>query len=426
MKKYLVCVLTVLLSAVLMLSGCHKDKDREKEQDTGSDTAASSNLQSQDVLTENTEEPSEEPSSDVSYAVLKKVTSRVNFRSQPDVNSESFGVLDTGTLVTVLSEGESWDHVSFNGQEGYIANEYLAPSGEQTASQQPVTPPETQPTQPYTPSQDPSSAQGSFSVPLYQDPNNGLLADCGLFSVAGLPNKSIPYGNDWDDKDETGLPNGVHYYESLYSKYYPVYRIKTAEKLLYLTMDEGYEAGYTPVILDILKEKNVKAVFFLTKQFVDSDPELVQRMVNEGHILGNHTCAHPSGGYPLTVDANGIQCFIDDVSKLHKMVYDQFGYTMRLFRFPEGESSELLMAELCNLGYTSVFWSYAHKDYVLTDQPEVGVTLDRCLSHMAPGAVYLLHAVSESNTYALADFIDQARAAGYEFGVFPVDQVSAR
>ena len=276
-----------------------------------------------------------------------------------------------------------------------------------------------------------TTAPAETTVPdttgLWSDPNDGVLTDNGLFPDAlSLSNTSIPYGNDWEDKDETGLANGIHYYESLYGKYYSVYRIKTTEKVIYLTMDEGYEAGYTPKILDILKEKNVKAVFFLTKQFVDSDPELVERMINEGHIIGNHTCAHPSGGYPLYVDENGVQSFIDDVSKLHKMVYDQFGYTMRLFRFPEGESSEMLMAELNNLGYTSVFWSYAHRDYVLDDQPDPAVTLERCLSHLAPGAVYLLHAVSSSNTEALADFIDQARAMGYEFGVFPVSEVSAR
>lgn len=262
--------------------------------------------------------------------------------------------------------------------------------------------------------------------PLWSDPNGGQLSENGRFpNYQALPNNSVPYGNDWDNKDAVGLPTGVHYYESLYGGYHPVYYINTADKVLYITMDEGYEAGYTPRILDILKEKNVHAVFFLTKQFVDSDPALVQRMIDEGHILGNHTCLHPSGGYPNYVAANGVSSFIDDVKQLHKMIYDQFGYSMQLFRFPEGEASEMLMAELDNLGYTSVFWSYAHKDYVLDDQPDPAVTLERCISHMAPGAVYLLHAVSSSNTEALGPFIDQARAAGYTFGDFPAAELSA-
>lgn len=261
----------------------------------------------------------------------------------------------------------------------------------------------------------------------YQDPLNGALKDSGFFSdLDSLSNASIGFGADWDSRDERGIPNGLHWYQAKWGKFYPVYYIDTTEKLLYLTMDEGYEAGYTPRILDVLKEKNVKCVFFITKQFFDSDPELIQRMIDEGHIIGNHTCLHPSGGYPKYVDEHGMQSFVDDVSQLHKLVYDRFGYTMKLFRFPEGESSERLMAKLVNLGYTSVFWSYAHRDWVRTDQPEVSVTLERCLSHMGCGTVYLLHAVSESNTNALADFIDGARAQGYEFGVFPVDQVMER
>ncbi|GEM_PF-298989 len=245
--------------------------------------------------------------------------------------------------------------------------------------------------------------------------------------LSSLSNTSIPYGNEWDKKDaKTNLAEGIFWYENKYGKYHQLYRIKTTQKVIYLTFDEGYEYGYTPMILDTLKEKNVKAVFFITKEFLDGYPQYVERMINEGHVIGNHTCRHPSGGYPLYVDEYGIQSFIDDVSKLHQMVYDQFGYTMKLFRFPEGESSERLMAVLDNYGYTSVFWSYAHRDYVTDDQPSEEVTLDRCLSHLGCGSIYLLHAVSASNTAVLGDFIDQARALGYEFKQIPVDEVSAR
>ena len=265
------------------------------------------------------------------------------------------------------------------------------------------------------------SGPAETSAP-YTDPDHGILKDLGIWPDAGsLPNDSIPYGNDWEDRDQYGIANGIHWYEAKFQKYGAVYRINTTEKIIYLTMDEGYEAGYTPVILDILKEKNVKAVFFITKQFYDSDPDLIRRMIDEGHTLGNHTCAHPSGGYPKYVDSHGLQSFVDDISRLHKLIYDSFGYKMKLFRFPEGESSERLMAVLQNYGYTPVFWSYAHRDFVLDDQPDVQVTLKRCLDHMGSGAVYLLHAVSSSNTAALSDFIDGARAAGWEFGTFPVD-----
>ncbi|MBQ1376759.1 MAG: polysaccharide deacetylase family protein [Lachnospiraceae bacterium] len=352
----------------------------------------------------------------------KRVTEAAKDPKESDVPGTSPAENASGseaseTAETSASSEASSADVQSETSGGTEPSSETAPSGQEDTPEAQTDPvPESTDPQPET---QPSEGQSS-------DPGNGVLVDNGLFDLTGLPNNSVPYGNDWDDKDPVGLPNGVHYYDNVYGKYYPVYYIKTDQKLLYLTMDEGYEAGYTPTILDTLRDKGVHAVFFITKQFYDSDPELVQRMINEGHVIGNHTCRHPSGGYPRYVDEHGLDSFTEDVSTLHKLVYDRFGYTMRLFRFPEGEASELLMAKLNNLGYTSVFWSYAHRDYVTDDQPDPQVTLERCVSHMAPGAVYLLHAVSSSNTAALGAFIDQARAAGFEFGDFPVDQVSAR
>lgn len=231
-----------------------------------------------------------------------------------------------------------------------------------------------------------------------------------------LPNDSIPYGNSATDRDELNVPNGVYYYKKLYSGYGADFIQDTSQKIIYLTMDEGYEAGYTPMILDTLKEKGVKAVFFLTKQFVDSDPELVQRMIDEGHILGNHTCAHPSEGMPsLGADAE-----IADINKLHDMVQDQFGYDLKLFRFPEGTFSEQSLALVHSLGYESVFWSFAYTDYNVNAQKDPAEALQNCMTQLHPGAIYLLHAVSSTNCAILGDFIDGVRAQGYEFGVYPV------
>ena len=402
MKKTIVFVLIagILLS---MVCGCSCSKKKEEETQAETEKESTSFIVTAEEMPVTETETETEPETSVPSTETGTTTSRVNFRTGPGTDYDSYGVLDPGTQVGVAEKTEGWYHVYHDGKEGYISAEYVRmpgdPEPETTAA------PEVPPAAPY-------------------DPNNGVLTDSGRFqNVEGLPNNSIPYGCDWESKDETGLPNGVHYYESLYSQYGGVYRINTAQKLIYLTFDEGYELGYTPAILDTLKEKNVKAVFFITKQFFDSSQDLIQRMIDEGHIIGNHTCRHPSGGYPKYVDANGLQSFIEDISTLHKLVYDRFGYSMRLFRFPEGESSERLMAQLVNFGYASVFWSYAHRDYVTDDQPDPAVTLDRCVSHMAPGALYLLHAVSSSNTAALGAFIDQARAQGYEFGLVPVEEV---
>ena len=406
MKKILIFLLAIIL-LLPVFSGCKCGKDKEDE------TEAVSKTENTVYVVPSAEPvPSTEQKTSEAEPVIEPVppeteaavtTTRVNFRTGPGTDFDSYGVLDPGTVIGVADLDDEWCHVFYDGKEGYIARSYVRMPGDpepETAPQETAAP-----EQPY-------------------DPNNGVLTDTGRFqNIESLPNNSIPYGCDWENKDETGLPNGVHYYEALYSQYGGVYRIQTQEKLIYLTFDEGYELGYTPSILDTLKERNVKAVFFITKQFFDSSPDLVQRMIDEGHIVGNHTCRHPSGGYPKYVDANGLQSFIDDISQLHKLVYDRFGYSMRLFRFPEGESSERLMSQLVNFGYASVFWSYAHLDYDTGNQPDPAVTLDRCLSHMAPGAIYLLHAVSSSNTEALGAFIDQARAQGYDFAQIPVSEV---
>ena len=412
MKKQI--ILLIALSLMLALfAGCKGKSEEKKDTSSGQGRteAASETVPSTEPFTSSSEE------TNAAEPVRQGVTlTGVNFRSEPNTDCEVIEVIGTGITVTVLGEENGFYLCEKDGVRGYLSMDYVRIREGETASSENSGDENT----------DTADAGSTIASSAYSG-NGGVLIDSGLFpDVSALSNKSIPYGNDWEDKDANGLPNGVYYYESLYGKYYPVYRIKTDEKLIYLTFDEGYEAGYTPKILDILKEKNVKAVFFITKQFYDSDPELVKRMIDEGHIIGNHTCRHPSGGYPNYVAENGIDSFIEDVSTLHSLVYESFGYEMRLFRFPEGESSEMLMAELDNLGYTSVFWTYAHRDYVQEDQPEVSVTLNRCLSHLAPGSVYLLHAVSSSNTEALSDFIDQARAMGYDFGEFPVDEVSAR
>jgi delta-lactam-biosynthetic de-N-acetylase len=240
--------------------------------------------------------------------------------------------------------------------------------------------------------------------------------------LSKLDNESVPYGFATADRDDLNRPNGIYYYDSIYKDIgNGVTHIDTDEKIVYLTMDEGYEAGHTPKILDTLKEKGVKAVFFITKQFFDEHPELIQRMIDEGHIIGNHTCAHKAGGMPQM----GAEAQYEDYKWLNDAVYDKFGYQMRLFRYPEGVSSKQSMALLNMMGYKAVFWSFAYRDFVLDDQMDPSEALFQCVDQCHPGAVYLLHAVSSTNTEILGDFIDSVREEGYDFGVFPVETAPA-
>lgn len=238
-------------------------------------------------------------------------------------------------------------------------------------------------------------------------------------ALSKISNDSEEYGfsNKW--RDDLNRPDGLDYYDSLYGKYSAYNHIDTEDKTIYLTMDEGYENGYTPTILDTLKEKNVKVVFFVTEQFYDEHPELIQRMIDEGHIIGNHTCSHPASGMPSL----GLKAEYKDIKKLNDEIYDTFGYQMRLFRFPQGNASKQSCALLQQMGYSSIFWSFAYYDYDPEDQMDPGEALDRCLDYIHPGAIYLLHAISKTNTEILGDFIDGAREKGFEFGEFPVEDL---
>lgn len=181
------------------------------------------------------------------------------------------------------------------------------------------------------------------------------------------------------------------------------------EKKLCLTFDEGYENGYTPQILDTLKEKGVKAVFFVTYDFASQNPDLVKRMIDEGHIVGNHSYRH------YTMDEVSDDVAKEEVSYLHKYVKDKFGYTMSYFRFPKGEFSERSLQIVKDLGYKSVFWSFAYADWDPDNQTEENQAFTHICESTHPGAIFLLHAVSKTNADILGKVIDDVKKQGYTF-----------
>ncbi|MEA4912694.1 MAG: polysaccharide deacetylase family protein [Oscillospiraceae bacterium] len=181
--------------------------------------------------------------------------------------------------------------------------------------------------------------------------------------------------------------------------------------VIYLTFDLGYENGYTEKILDTLREKNVKATFFITMDYAKEAPDIVRRIIDEGHTLGNHTVKHPS--IPTVSDARVRAELMD----LHDYVLDNFGYTMRLFRYPMGEFSEHTLSLINTLGYKSIFWSFAYKDWITDDQPDESYALQRTTDYLADGSIYLLHAVSATNAAIMGDLVDAARSRGFEFGL---------
>jgi len=184
----------------------------------------------------------------------------------------------------------------------------------------------------------------------------------------------------------------------------------TQSKELYLTFDNGYENGYTIQILDVLKLKKVPAAFFVTGHYVKDKPELVKRMASEGHLVGNHSWSHPD---MTTLSAEQIQ---SELNRVKLAVQELTGQkTMHYLRPPRGIFNERVLEVSRQVGYVSVFWSIAYKDWDTKSQRGAQHAYNSVMSQVHPGAVLLLHAVSKDNAEALGRIIDDARKKGYTF-----------
>lgn len=229
------------------------------------------------------------------------------------------------------------------------------------------------------------------------------------YDLTNLSNKKISWY--FTKGKEHAKPTISSDLKEVADKYDAIYLEESDDKVIYLTFDEGYENGYTAQILDTLKEYNVKAVFFITGPYLNKEEALVRRMVEEGHIVGNHTVNHPS--MPEVTDNEKLE---KELLDLDRKFYDLFGVSMKYVRPPKGEFSERTLALSKNLGYTSVFWSFAYKDWETNNQKGTDYAVNTVINGLHPGEVMLLHAVSKDNANALPIIIEKAREMGYEFG----------
>jgi len=185
--------------------------------------------------------------------------------------------------------------------------------------------------------------------------------------------------------------------------------VTTDEKVLYLTFDCGYENGNTAKILDVLHEKEVPAAFFCTTDHFKQAPELITRMIAEGHIVGNHSNTHAAfSGLTRTQMA-------EEVITADNYLRENFGYTAPFFRYPCGSYHESALEAVASLGFANVFWSSSYADWDTNAQKGGQYARDTVLGRLHPGAIILLHSVSADNAAAMADIIDGARAQGYVF-----------
>ncbi len=191
------------------------------------------------------------------------------------------------------------------------------------------------------------------------------------------------------------------------------YVLPNDSKKIYLTFDAGYELGNTAKILDILDHEQVKAAFFITGQFIQTEPDLVKRMQTSGHLVCNHTWNHPDLA-SLSQDK-----FNKEIESLAQKYFELTGSQMAHYlRPPMGDYSSASLKWANDIGYSTVFWSIAFEDWDPNKQPGADYSHKHVLDNIHPGAVILLHVVSKSDTDALEQIITDLKAQGYVFSTF--------
>ena len=219
-------------------------------------------------------------------------------------------------------------------------------------------------------------------------------------------------------QEEGQPPTGNATFEEL-AQYDAWYAQNTDEKILYLTFDCGYENGNTPSILDTLKKHKVSATFFVVGTYIEAEPELVQRMTEEGHTVGNHTWHHPDMSQIASLDA--FRKELEDVETAFQEVTGQ--QMTRFYRPPQGLYSESNLKMAKELGYQTFFWSLAYVDWLDNDQPTKEEAFDKLLGRIHPGAIVLLHSTSDTNALILDELLTKWAEMGYQ--IRPLSELAA-
>ena len=223
-----------------------------------------------------------------------------------------------------------------------------------------------------------------------------------------VPASATDWGLSFQKDGEAPVANKSSDYLGKFDAYYMG---DPAEKKLYLTFDAGYENGYTAKILDVLKKHEVPAAFFLVGNFLETAPELVVRMCDEGHIVGNHTYSHPDMSKIAEKDA-----FCDEIERFEqefRLLTER--ELPRFYRPPQGKFSEENLKHAQDLGYKTVFWSLAYVDWYNDKQPTKDAAMKTLLNRIHPGAIVLLHSTSKTNAEILDDLLCTWKEMGYTF-----------
>jgi peptidoglycan-N-acetylmuramic acid deacetylase len=217
------------------------------------------------------------------------------------------------------------------------------------------------------------------------------------------------YGWGYKKNSNHEIPDIGAYKEKL-EKYGAYYADESGEKNIYLTFDNGYEEGYTDDILDVLKKEEVPATFFVTGHYVESEPDLVKRMVDEGHIVGNHSYHHPDFS---VITKEAIKQELEALEDAVAEVSDQDD--LKYLRPPRGMFNEETLQWANELGYIHIFWSLAFIDWETEKQKGWEYAFDQIMAQIHPGAIVLLHTVSSDNAEALEHLITELKKEEYTF-----------
>jgi len=243
----------------------------------------------------------------------------------------------------------------------------------------------------------------------------GVLALCVLAASTARRGGAVPasaevtnWGLSFQQEGEPPVGNATAQSLAQYDAYYVG---DTTQKVLYLTFDCGYENGYTAQILDMLKDHQAPAAFFVVGHMIQSSPDLIRRMVQEGHIVGNHTFHHP--------DMSAIwdqSKFQQELEELEQLYQETTGQTLpRFYRPPQGKYSEENLRQAQALGYRTVFWSLAYVDWYVDDQPTAEEAFSKLIPRIHNGAIVLLHSTSRTNAEILDELLTRWEDMGYTF-----------
>lgn len=235
-----------------------------------------------------------------------------------------------------------------------------------------------------------------------------------------VPNQTVPAQPDDKTHSWYLTLNSIHEIpyvdpsiKTLLAEHNAFYVLPNNNNKIFLTFDCGYELGYTSQILDILQSNQVNSAFFVTGQYIHSQPDLVKRMKAEGHLVCNHTLNHPDLS---TISPEQIQQEVETLDSEYEKIT---GYGLdRYLRPPMGNYSTQSLETTRQLGYANVFWSIALRDWDPNNQPGSQYSYQYVLNNIHPGAVILLHAVSKSDTEALDKIIKDLQTQGYNFATF--------